>query len=82
MFIESSLWHSLKYGSTVLYEKYVFESIEKTTDSKRIEKLFKIAGFNGCVMDHPMELILVLYYLVQDWAFNNHKGFKLAIPSR
>ena len=36
----------LEYGRTVLYEIYIFTPL-KTMDSKHVEQLFKITGFNG-----------------------------------
>eukprot|EP00957_Ditylum_brightwellii_P196286 14954905-Ditylum_brightwellii.AAC.1 len=49
-------------------------------DSKRIEKLFKISGFNGCHGSPDGTHIGLLS--CPSWAFNNHEGFKLTIPSR
>ena len=69
----------LEYGSTVLYAKYVLTPL-KTMDSKRIEKLFRIAGFNGCHGSSDGTHIGLLS--CPSWAFNNHKGFKLGVPSR
>ena len=38
----------LKYGSTVLYKKWVLDPVRKMNVSLH-EKLFKMAGFNGCI---------------------------------
>ena len=69
----------LEYGSTVLYEKYVLTPL-KTMDVSRIEKLFRIAGFNGCMGSSDGTHVGLLS--CPTWAFHNHKGFKLAVPSR
>ena len=69
----------IEYGSTVLYEKHVLAPL-KTTDMSRIENLFTIAGFNGCIGSSDGTHVGLL--CCPTWAFNNHKGFKLAIPSR
>ena len=69
----------LEYGSTVLYEKYVLNPL-KTINSKSIEKLSKIAGLNGCHGSSDGTHVGLLS--CPSWAFNNHKGFKLAVPSR
>ena len=69
----------IEYGSTVLYEKHVMSPL-KTMDMSRIEKLFNIAGFNVCIGSSDGTHIGML--CCPSWAFHNHKGFKLAIPSR
>lgn len=69
----------LEYGSTVLYEKYVLSPLA-TMDKSRIEKLFNIAGLNGCYGSSDGTHIGLLS--CPSWAFNNHKGFKLSVPSR
>ena len=69
----------IEYGSTVLYEKHVLAPL-KTTYMSRIENLFTIAGFNGCIGSSDGTHIGLL--CCPSWAFHNHKGFKLAIPSR
>ena len=69
----------IEYGSTILYEKHVLSSM-KEMDFSRIEKLFNFAGFNGCIGSSDGTHIGLL--CCPSWAFHNHKGFKLAIPSR
>ena len=69
----------IEYGSTVLYEKYVLSPL-KTIDMSSIEHLFNIGGLNGCHGSSDGTHIGLLS--CPSWAFNNHKGFKLAIPSR
>lgn len=69
----------IEYGSTVLYKKYVSD-VTENMDTKRIERLFRMAGFNGCIGSSDGTHIGLLS--CPSWAFNNHKGFKLAIPSR
>ena len=69
----------IEYGSTVLYEKHVMSPM-KTMDMSRIEKLFNFAGFNGCIGSSDGTHIGML--CCPSWAFHNHKGYKLAIPSR
>ena len=49
-------------------------------DTSSIENIFKSAGLNGCHGSSDGTHIGLLS--CPTWAFNNHKGFKLAIPSR
>ena len=69
----------IEYGSTVLYQKYVLNSLN-TVDTARIEKIFRLAGFNGAMGSSDGTHIGML--CCPSWAFHNHKGFKLAMPSR
>ena len=69
----------LEYGSEVLYNKYVINALD-TTDTSAIEKIFRLAGFNGAMGSSDGTHIGML--CCPSWAFINHKGFKLAIPSR
>ena len=69
----------IEYGSTVLYEKYVLNSLDGI-DTSQIEKIFRLAGFNGCMGSSDGTHIGML--CCPSWAFHNHKGFKLAMPSR
>jgi len=48
-------------------------------DTSSIEKIFRLAGFNGGMGSSDGTHIGML--CCPSWAFNNHKGFKLAIPS-
>ena len=68
----------LRYRSVVLYEKHVL-SLLATIDKSHIEKLFNIAGLNGCYGSSDSTHISLLSCL--SWAFNNHKGFKFIVPS-
>ena len=69
----------IEYGSGVLYDKYVLKALDKT-DTSAIEKIFRLAGFNGCMGSSDGTHVGML--CCPSWAFINHKGFKLAIPSR
>ena len=69
----------LEYGSTVLYEKYVLSPLV-TMDKSCIEKLFNTSALNGCYGSSDGTHIGLLS--CPSWAFNNDKGFKLAVPSR
>jgi hypothetical protein len=69
----------IQYGSTVLYNKYVTNAYS-SIDTSSIEKIFQLAGFNGGMGSSDGTHIGML--CCPSWAFRNHKGFKLAIPSR
>ena len=49
-------------------------------DVSRIEKLFQIYVFNGCIGSSDGTHVGLLCF--PSWAFNNHKEQKLAVPSR
>lgn len=67
------------YGSTVLYKKWVLDPVRNMNVSSH-EKLFKMAGFNGCIGSTDATHVGMLNYAT--WAHIIHKGFKLNIPSR
>ena len=69
----------MEYGSTVLYNKYVLNALS-SMDTSSIEMIFRLAGFDGCMGSSDGTHIGML--CCPSWAFINHKGFKLAIPSR
>ena len=69
----------LEYGSTVLYNKYVVNPASKL-DVSLFEKVFAMAGFNGCIGSTDATHVGMLQ--CPSWALINHKGHKLAIPSR
>lgn len=69
----------LEYGSTLLYEKYIVNPASKL-DVSAFEKVFAIAGFNGCIGSSDATHVGMLQ--CPSWALINHKGHKLAIPSR
>ena len=69
----------LKYGSTVLYKKHVSDPASNM-DTSLLEKLFKLAGLNGCMGSGDGTHVGMQQ--CPSWAMINHKGFKLAIPSR
>ena len=69
----------LLYGSTVLYKKHV-SLPASTTDPSEWERLFKLAGFSGCIGSSDGTHIGMLN--CHSWATINHKGPKLNIPSR
>ena len=69
----------MEYGSTVLYKKWVTEpAINRNIIDQ--EKLFKIAGFDGCIGSTDATHVAMLK--CPAWASNNNKGFKLNLPSR
>ena len=69
----------VEYGSTVLYKKYVVDAAT-IADVASFQKIFGIAGFNGAMGSSDATQIGMLQ--CPNWASINHKGFKLAIPSR
>ena len=69
----------LDYGSTYLYNKYVLNPASDT-DVSIFEKVFALAGFNGCIGSTDGTHVGLLS--CPSWASVNHKGFKLATPSR
>ena len=69
----------IKYGSTVLYRKWVLEPTRETHVSNQ-EQLFRAAGFNGCI--GSVDATHVPMLSCPHWASNIHKGFKLHIPAR
>ena len=69
----------IEYGSTVLYKKHVLNPTKLIHVSNR-EKLFRLAGFNGCIGSSDATHIPMLR--CPQWAQNTHKGFKLNFPAR
>ena len=69
----------LEYGSTVLYKKWVTDPVV-VRDISEQEKLFQIAGFDGCIGSTDATHVPILSCPV--WASNMNKGFKLNLPSR
>ena len=69
----------LEYGSTILYKKWVIDPAANRQTSDQ-EKLFKMAGFNGCIGSSDATHVGMLS--CPAWTHNMHKGFKLNIPSR
>ena len=69
----------LEYGNTILYNKYIVKPASEL-DVSAFEKIFAIAGFNGCVGSSDATHIGLLQ--CPSWALINHKGHKLGIPSR
>jgi hypothetical protein len=68
-----------EYGSEVLYQKYVVYPASKQ-DASTFERLFALAGFNGCIGSADGTHVGMLR--CPSWASINHTGHKLAIPSR
>ena len=69
----------LEYGSTILYNKYIIQPASEL-DVSEFEKVFAMAGFNGCIGSADATHVGLLQ--CPTWAIINHKGHKLAIPSR
>ena len=71
--------HFLDFGSRVLYQKWVLEPnwTRKVSDQ---EKMFAMAGFNGCIGSSDATHIPMLK--CPNWAQISHKGFKLNFPAR
>ena len=69
----------LEYGNNVLYKKYVIDPGSKD-DVSIFEKIFALAGFNGCIGSTDGTHVGMLQ--CPSWASINHLGHKLAMPSR
>ena len=69
----------LEYGNTILYNKYVVQPASDL-DVTAFEKVFALAGFNGCIGSSDATHVGLLQ--CPSWALINHKGHKMAIPSR
>ena len=69
----------IEYGSTVMYQKYVLQPTIQQGVTEQ-EKIFALAGFNGCIGSSDATHIPMLK--CPHWAHNNHKGFKLNVPAR
>lgn len=69
----------LIYGSIILNRKWGFDPVTSITMSPH-EKLFKLAGLNGCIESTNTTHVVML--ICAAWAHIIHKEFKLNIPSR
>jgi hypothetical protein len=69
----------IEYGSTHLYKKYVLDPASEN-DLSTFEKVFALAGFNGCGGSTDGTHVGMLQ--CPSWASVNHGGHKLATPSR
>jgi hypothetical protein len=69
----------LEYGNSILYNKYVVTPASEL-DASEYQKLFAIAGFDGCIGSSDATHVGLLS--CPSWAQINHKGHKMAIPSR
>ena len=69
----------IEYGSTVLYQRYVVNAASDA-DVKSFQRIFAIAGFDGAMGSSDGTHVGMLQ--CPSWAGINHRGFKLAIPSR
>ena len=69
----------IEYGSTCLYKKHVLD-VARTISVSEHEKLFKSAGFNGCIGSSDGTHISMLN--CSSWASIGHKGPKLSYPAR
>ena len=69
----------LENGSTSLHKMHVTLHVLKN-DPFEFEKLFAMAGFNGCLGSSDATYVGMLSCSI--WAQINHKGTKLKIPSR
>ena len=69
----------IEYGSSVMFQKYVID-VAKSLDMSSHEKIFSIAGMNGCCGSGDATNVIMLN--CPSWATNSHKGFKLNLPAR
>ena len=69
----------IEYGNTYLYNKYVVNPASDV-DVSIFEKVFALAGFNGCIGSTDGTHVGMLQ--CPSWACINHSGHKLATPSR
>jgi hypothetical protein len=69
----------IEYGSTVLYDRYVVNAASDA-DVETFQRIFALAGFDGAIGSTDATQVGMLQ--CPSWAGINHKGFKLAIPSR
>ena len=69
----------IEYGSTVLYQRYVVNAAS-SADVGSFQRIFALAGFDGAMGSSDATQVGMLQ--CPSWAGINHKGFKLAIPSR
>lgn len=69
----------IDYGSTNLHKKHV-ENPASETEASAFEKVFALAGFNGCI--GSIDGAHAGFLSCPSWASVNHRGQKLATPSR
>ena len=69
----------IEYGSTCLYKKHVIDVANSISVSEH-ERLFRLAGFNGCIGSSDGSHVSMLNCL--NWASVSHKGPKLSCPAR
>ena len=69
----------MEYGSTILYRKWIVDA-SLNRDVSEQERLFRQAGFNGCIGSTDATHIGMLS--CASWAQIMHKVFKLNIPSQ
>ena len=69
----------IKYGSSILYQKYVTQPA-KEMSMKDMSEMFQLAGFNGCIGSTDATHVPLLS--CPSWATVSHKGHKLKIPCR
>ena len=70
---------NIKYGSTVLYKKYVIDPANEYMKNKK-SNVFELAGMNGCFGSTDATHVALLS--CPNWATNSHKSYKLNITSR
>ena len=69
----------IEYGSTVMYKKSVID-MAQYMDYTYNDKLFEMAGMNGCKGSSDATHVIMLK--CSSWATIGHKGFKLNLPAR
>ena len=69
----------IEYGSSTMYKKYVID-VANSINISNHEKLFSMAGMNGCIGSGDATHISMLN--CPSWASISHKGFKLNLPAR
>ena len=69
----------IKYGSTVMYKKFVLD-VSQSLNMSQHQALFSAAGMNGCMGSGDATNISMLN--CPSWASISHKGFKLNLPAR
>ena len=62
-----------------MYKKYVIDP-GNNIDLNEREKIFRLAGFNGCIGSTDATHIPMLR--CPQWTQNSHRGYKLSIPAR
>ena len=69
----------IEYGSTALCKRHAIDYASKANVAS-FQIIFSLAGFDGAMGSSDATNIGIL--TCPHWASVNHKGFKLAIPSR